>query len=126
MTRIELIGNCRKGRLAVTHTRGDPLTVTFRVDGDRSAANLALVEALDGVDCGAQIRATPDGSVVAEMTVTVSRVGNVLNGAAVLTDSEALEAGDTYVFDVEPAGMGTLFSGSTIYVEPDVTRETGS
>lgn len=130
MTRWELTGDCRTGHVAGTHTRGDRLTLTLRFDGDRSDAMLALVEKLDGAGWAMHVRGTTGGQLAAAAVVTATRTGNVLNVVAVIDDTDALEAGDSYVFDVEAAGgtvgVATFLPGSTIYVEPDVTREEGS
>lgn len=122
---------CANEALPVTLTRGDRLAIPVEILGTDSAADAARLAAWTGADWLAQVRATHDSvDVVAEFEVTEVIEDDLGLWTFVIEDTDALEVGETYVFDFQIASGGlapyTYFPGSTIYVAADVSREVGS
>lgn len=109
--------------LRFTATRGDRIAIVWRIDGNRSDALDALVDALDGATWLAQIRDAED-TLIATFTATQTLVSNVLTITFALDDSTDLEVDTEYFTDFEvhddsPMAPYTFADGSTIEVTQD-------
>lgn len=129
--KIELPDGC-SDRLVVTLTRGDRLAIGVRINGATSDAAAERLAAWTDAEWVAQVRAdaADDGAPVAEFEVAQEISGDVGLWTFVVDDTDALEAGGSYVFDFQinsgPLAPYTYFAGSSLLVEQDVSREVGS
>ena len=118
-------------QLRLTHVRGNRLAFLYRVRGGDSDELMELFDALSGADWVVQAKANKtDDDPVAEFEVLETVDGTTGEWVFVCEDTEGMDAAGTYYFDAlvvsGPLAPKTLFAGSTIFVEQDVSRETGS
>lgn len=127
-TFIEAIDDGR--RLAVEHTRGEPLTIVVEFTG------AAAIAAVTDREWSGEIRSTVDSETVeatfekdTEATETLPGSVTVRAITFVSDDAADLETGD-YVFDLQrdtgPSSPRTYFPASKLTVTGDVTRGGGS
>lgn len=109
----------------VTHTRGDRLAIVLRIDGSVSDAAAARLAAWSGADWLAQVRRTPDtADPVATFSVSEVVDGDVGLWTFVVDETAGMDG--SYVFDFQidsgPLAPYTYLAGSTLDIDPDVSR----
>mgnify|MGYP003439513682 CR=1 FL=1 len=120
-------------QLSLTHVRGNRLAFLYRVRGGDSDELMELFLALSGAEWVVQAKANKtddDPTAVFEVIESIDEENSIGKWLFVAEDTEDMAAGGTHYFDAlvvsGPIAPKTFFAGSQIYVEQDVSRETGS